>query len=851
MTSVSLVDNGSSYSINSGPAQFVINKNSFSFFDAISQGGSMLAQGNGGSHATVAGQMEAAASVLRSCIVERQNDLYLVVKCEGDYANTPVGVSPNAEPISYKVRYEFFAGSPTVIVSHKFFWAGSGSSSSNGRPSDSYYFTIDNVSLSLPDMPQFTSADVYADPTAFLAGASAQPASIVQRRKDLFSDPHRAELVNGSDTASTEFASLPMLINRSDNGTLAVSIDHMDYFEPQSIATDGGGKIKIQVLAEPQYFADYQGAWARIGVSSLPQSASYGETVTYNFAPLNQRLFAFPINEYTAMAKVFDELSLTPNSTCVEPLSQSTQAEQKVQCYYDKIREVTVETGNYLVDQVKNDNEESDFRGLMTWGSMTGYRSILGSGTAWEKIYSGAWNTDDQKAWNNVNFQFALEGNPAVLYDLSFMAARRMLHTQIIQPDWENSSYFMGWAYAGYHMYRSDPNSSHSYFENLFSYYYLTGDMEVLDILKVGAETKAEDYTRDSGGDLNDPHTGGVDWVDRVDRRGMQAAKLFQFMGHTYDADYLDDFKHIFNHAFTRSLVLLQDNTGVEYGFLSTNQDTSSGFSSEQVWMTSLYFMNYLYQLYSEFGDVEIGAYNLRISRVYEAVVRGFMRNVNPSNNAWDQQWFNQFGVNYTGDKIGGTITSIEGTNTSGNPLIMYNSGKFPVITTFLRAGKIADDTSITAFGFDGIEWGIAYHEYLSLEEDLWGKVSGIIMNRFHHAMAYLQYFDISTSSFLPNTKIGTSYSHTLAARGGTPPYLSWEIISGSLPDGLSIDPDSGEITGTPTSPGTYTFTVQVSDSSSPNGSASKVLNIRVNPPFSKIWLYMPGILSATMADGY
>ncbi len=152
-TTVSLVDNGTSYTINTGPAQFDINKNSFSFFDSISQGGSLIAQGNGGSHATVATQSEAAAAAPQSCIVERQNNHYTVVKCEGDYANTPVGASPNDAPISYKIRYEFFAGSPTVIVNHKFFWAGSGSDSSNGRPSGSYYFTMDNVSLSLPDMP--------------------------------------------------------------------------------------------------------------------------------------------------------------------------------------------------------------------------------------------------------------------------------------------------------------------------------------------------------------------------------------------------------------------------------------------------------------------------------------------------------------------------------------------------------------------------------------------------------------------------------------------------------------------------------------------------------------------------
>lgn len=842
---ISLTDNGSSYTINTGTAQFVIGKTGYSFFDAISRGGNMLAQGNGGSNSTVAGQSEAAALAPRNIVIERQNDHYVVIKIEGDYGNTPIGASPNDAPLSYKTRYEFFASSPTAIVTHKFFWAGSGSDSSNGRPSGDYHFTVDNVSLALPDMLSFSAADVYADQSTFLTSATAQQASIAQKRKTLFSDPSLAELTNGSDSASTVYASQPMLINRSTNGSLAVSIDHMKYFEPQSIETDGGGKITINVMAEPQYFADYQGTWARVGISALPQTASYSETVRYNFAPLNQRLFAFPVNEYTVRTNVFDELASTPNATCAEPLSPSSPPEQKVQCYYDKVREVTTETKIYLEDQVKDDSEESDFRGLMTWGSMAGYRSLLGTEPTWDKIYSGAWNTDYHNGWNNVNYQFAMEGDAAILYDFSFMAARRMLHTQIIQPSWENQSGFMGWGYAGYHYYRSDPNSSHSYFENLLNYYYLTGDMEVIDIVKVGAKQKSMDYTRDSGGNLNDPLTGGVAWVDRVDRRGMQAAKMFQFIGHTYDADYLDDFVHIFNQAFTRSLALLNDGTGVEYGFLSTNQDTTSGFNTEQTWMLSLYFMNYLYQLYSEFGDLEIGQDNIRISRGYEAVARGFKQYLNPSNGAWDQQWFNQFRVNYSGDRIGGTITSIEGTNTSGNPLYFYNSGKYPVITVLLRTGKMAADDGLTNFGFDGIDWALAHETFQDIEDDLWGKISGGVVNRFHNAMAYLEYFSISTPSSLPYAKVGTNYSQTLAARGGTPPYSNWQVISGSLPDGLDLNTDTGAITGTPTVQGRSTFTVQVQDSSSPDATTSKELNITVNPPASSLLLFIPAIQAA------
>jgi len=80
----------------------------------------------------------------------------------------------------------------------------------------------------------------------------------------------------------------------------------------------------------------------------------------------------------------------------------------------------------------------------------------------------------------------------------------------------------------------------------------------------------------------------------------------------------------------------------------------------------------------------------------------------------------------------------------------------------------------------------------------------------------------ISTSS-LPNGTVGTAYSQTLAATGGTSPY-SWTVIAGSLPSGLTLS-SSGLISGTPTTAGGPTsITLKVTDNN--NLTATKVLSV-------------------------
>jgi subtilisin family serine protease len=84
------------------------------------------------------------------------------------------------------------------------------------------------------------------------------------------------------------------------------------------------------------------------------------------------------------------------------------------------------------------------------------------------------------------------------------------------------------------------------------------------------------------------------------------------------------------------------------------------------------------------------------------------------------------------------------------------------------------------------------------------------------------------TTTSLPGGVVGTAYSQTLQATGGTPPF-TWSVSSGVLPAGLTLNAGTGAVTGTPTSAGTFSFTVRVTDSLSQFDTQD--LSVVVDPP--------------------
>jgi hypothetical protein len=72
----------------------------------------------------------------------------------------------------------------------------------------------------------------------------------------------------------------------------------------------------------------------------------------------------------------------------------------------------------------------------------------------------------------------------------------------------------------------------------------------------------------------------------------------------------------------------------------------------------------------------------------------------------------------------------------------------------------------------------------------------------------------ITNSPTLPSGTVNIGYSQSLNSTGGILPH-TWSVIAGTLPSGLQLTPQ-GVLNGTPLTAGTFNFTVQVRDGSSP-----------------------------------
>jgi arylsulfatase A-like enzyme len=178
---------------------------------------------------------------------------------------------------------------------------------------------------------------------------------------------------------------------------------------------------------------------------------------------------------------------------------------------------------------------------------------------------------------------------------------------------------------------------------------------------------------------------------------------------------------------------------------------------------------------------------------------------------------------------IGPTLFQLAGISrkTDGNSLVplLRNPGQAWRQTMFFEKTSSGAYTNALWAGIRNQRW--KYVRYWTGEDELYDLVNDPFeLNSRHRdpALATLK-ADLwaQTSARLglavmpvrsfPNGRVGSAYRYQFTTWGGKAPF-KWSVGFGALPPGLTLDPQTGVMQGTPLASGTYAFTVRVTDSS-------------------------------------
>jgi len=86
------------------------------------------------------------------------------------------------------------------------------------------------------------------------------------------------------------------------------------------------------------------------------------------------------------------------------------------------------------------------------------------------------------------------------------------------------------------------------------------------------------------------------------------------------------------------------------------------------------------------------------------------------------------------------------------------------------------------------------------------------------------------TTASIPDATVAKEYSATLAGTGGLKPY-KWTIASGALPNGITLDKATGELSGSTAGAGVFKFSVQLEDSEGTPATTTVAYKLTVSEP--------------------
>lgn len=773
---LTLAQNGNQITVNTGTATFVLGGSNGALFDSVTlanntqlvNGGAMTAQTliNGST-------TNATHTVTRRVTIEHQSALSAVVVVEGAYNHAAVG----GGALGTIRRYTFTAGSPVAIVRHVVKWEGSFCDRSvlecNNAPNGVRLTGVaDTLGAQLTGTRTVSLiADQEAAAVSGTVGAN-QTASVRQLLRAERTAAMRFErAIPGNTAAANGQADGGVLSLSGSNGALAIAINHLHRYEPQALRVLSNGNLSVDIVdttGGQAWLGNRQGLYSTFAIGAFDSAPSRNQLDQGVWAPLNHPLRAWPDAQWFASSQAVEEFP-------VGPLPQSLAA-------YDTLVPRIL---NQTIDKIN----ELGLSGLMTYGL---YPREWGRNNADGEVDCGANPTTNQdptdnETWDNTYWCstwtdyhnssmvagiWAMRtGQTRWLDEVSAPAAHRMLHTQIFQCSPTDTNDYCGQAFNGYQGYRADNNTSHGYFENLFLYYWLTGDSTVVDTVRRGAESRrryvcpargnfqAVTYsTNGPSGPACSATAARLDfWAKFTDRVGAQGTRAIRFTGMaSSDATFLDDYKSDMARGITQNYVQSTIN-GKPYGFYTDASMSYSGNSlqqyvgqtivnplstntgsSDQLWMSAIYDFYDLYLLQRDTNDAPTGSPAIRPSEVilgYANFLTDYASTVHAQGNGLASgTWPNGVTFRFTGSHIGGDLTNVAA-DPGGSDPILYAGGKAPLASVVLRGYETDPDEALLEMGQGLVEEGLAG---LNGAGEPLGKITGIFMARLHAGVARL-----------------------------------------------------------------------------------------------------------------
>ncbi|MFL6199435.1 MAG: fibronectin type III domain-containing protein [Thermoanaerobaculia bacterium] len=691
-------------------------------------GGDMTIRANGGS---------AGHSTIRKVRIEHSGPLAAVVVVHGAYDLAPVG---NGQ-IGTVRRYVFTAGSPTAVVRHVTQWEGNlacngCTKTTAGAPNGVRVEQVrDTLAVSLGGTSAAVTAVGDFDASALTGNVGAgQAAEVRQLLRASRTAPHGFRVGVGGASASGGEADGGMLAASGPSGAVAIGLSRMHRYEPQALRRLADGSLAVDVADGSVWLAHHQGMFAELAVSVLAANPTRGQLDRLVWAPLNRPLRAWPSAAWFAASDAVDEIPVGPLPAAVAS--------------YDTVVRSVLERTLAQTDLL-------GLSGLTTFGLFPRYwgqdksPGEIDCGTSNDPTPAEAWDdkfwcttwTDYHSTSSTAPIWAMRSGEVEWLDEIAVPAALRMLHTQVMRCGPAEKWFYCGQAPAGYGGYRADFNSSHAYWENLYLYYWLTGDSTVPETLRRGGENMRRMQCDTRGPKpVIEPLTGpggpACD-ADRVSttseftgRVASEWINAFRFLGlASEDGSFLEDYRSGLARAVTQHYVEARRN-GVSYGFLGERAVTAGTYIAGPVWIDGFYDTNNLFHLLKDTNDAPLGNPALAPSRVMAAVART-LKDIEPTvmgDGTPGGDWPRNIEYAYSGERVGGTLVS-----TAPNDRPIYTPEKVSVTALFLRTAELAGDATLRARGEEMVQVALSA---AAGEGAPLGKLEGQLLGRLHAAVA-------------------------------------------------------------------------------------------------------------------